>query len=55
MVVDPNVFTSSWDDRWLQKYATALIKQQWGSNLTKFTGTTIAKNKYHSRGTHWSR
>jgi len=41
MVVDPNVFTSSWDDRWLQKYATALIKQQWGSNLTKFTGMTL--------------
>jgi len=41
MVVDPDVFTSSWDDRWLQKYATALIKQQWGSNLTKFTGMTL--------------
>jgi hypothetical protein len=25
-----------WQDRWLKKYATALMKQQWGSNLKKF-------------------
>jgi hypothetical protein len=41
MVVDPDVFTSAWDDRWLQKYATALIKQQWGANLSKFTGMQL--------------
>jgi hypothetical protein len=41
MVVDPDVYTSAWDDRWLQKYATALIKLQWGSNLTKFTGLQL--------------
>ena len=27
-----------WDDRFLKKYATALIKKQWGSNLKKFGG-----------------
>ena len=27
-----------WNDRWLKKYATALIKYQWGSNLSKFAG-----------------
>ena len=41
MVVDPDVYTAAWDDRWLQKYATALIKQQWGANLTKFTGLQL--------------
>ena len=35
-IVDPTVYTKVWSDRWLQKYATALIKQQWGTNLTKF-------------------
>ena len=25
-----------WDDRFLKKYATALLKQQWGTNLKKF-------------------
>ena len=25
----------------LKKYATALIKQQWGSNLKKFTGVVL--------------
>ena len=27
-----------WDDRFLKKYATAKIKYQWGSNLSKFAG-----------------
>ena len=25
-----------WSDRWLQNYATCLIKENWGGNLTKF-------------------
>lgn len=37
-IVDPDTFPDVWKDLWLQKYATALIKQQWGSNLTKFEG-----------------
>ena len=40
-VVDPNIWTDAWNDRWLQNYATALIKRQWGSNLTKFTGMSL--------------
>jgi hypothetical protein len=27
-----------WNDRWLKQYATAKIKYQWGSNLSKFAG-----------------
>jgi hypothetical protein len=27
-----------WDDRFLKKYATALIKRQWGENMKKFGG-----------------
>ena len=27
-----------WDDRFLKQYATALIKKQWGQNLSKFAG-----------------
>jgi len=40
-VVDPEVYTDAWNDRWLQNYATVLIKEQWGSNLTKFTGMSL--------------
>jgi hypothetical protein len=40
-VVDPDVYTDAWGDRWLQNYATAKIKYQWGSNLTKFTGMQL--------------
>lgn len=40
-VVDPAVYTDAWNDRWLQNYATTLIKEQWGSNLTKFTGMNL--------------
>lgn len=40
-VIDPNTWTDAWNDRWLQNYCTALIKRQWGSNLTKFSGLQL--------------
>jgi len=40
-IVDPDVYTDAWGDRWLSHYATALIKQQWGMNLTKYTGIQL--------------
>lgn len=40
-VVDPEVYTDVWSDRWLQNYCTAKIKYQWGTNITKFTGMTL--------------
>ena len=43
-IVDPTVYTDVWKDRWLQNYATAKIKYQWGSNLTKFVGMTMPGN-----------
>lgn len=36
MIVDPDDHTSVWNDMWLKEFTTALIKQQWGSNLSKF-------------------
>lgn len=40
-IVDPDTYTDVWNDRWLQRYATALIKRQWGQNLIKFTGMQL--------------
>ena len=40
-VLDPEVYEDAWGDRWLSGYATALIKRQWGSNLTKFSGLQL--------------
>lgn len=40
--VDPEVYPDAWGDRWLQRYATCLMKEQWGINLTKFTGLQLA-------------
>ncbi len=40
-VVDPTEYTDVWSDRWLQRYATQLIKKQWGTNLTKFNGVQL--------------
>ena len=37
-VVDPDVFSKGYNERWLQNYSTILIKEQWGSNLKKFEG-----------------
>jgi hypothetical protein len=30
-----------WNDSWLKRYTTALIKQQWGQNLSKFDGMQL--------------
>jgi hypothetical protein len=40
-ILDPDTYTDAWSDRWLSRYATALIKKQWGSNLTKFSGLQL--------------
>ena len=37
-VIDPDEYTKMYGDYWLQRYATALIKTQWGENLKKFQG-----------------
>lgn len=38
-VLDPNVYTDIWKDRWLIEYGTALMREQWGHNLSKFNLT----------------
>jgi len=40
-IIDPDTYNLVWDDRWLKLYATALIKQQWGRNLSKFSGLQL--------------
>lgn len=40
-VIDPATYSDVWSDRWLQNYASCLVKEQWGANLTKFTGMQL--------------
>ena len=40
-IVDPGTYTQVYNDMWLKDYTTALIKQQWGSNMMKFEGVTL--------------
>ena len=40
-ISDPEVFGNVYKDSWLKRYATALAKIQWGSNLRKFSGTDL--------------
>lgn len=39
--LDPNAFTKVYNDSFLKKYLTALIKKQWGQNLIKFQGVRL--------------
>ena len=39
--LDPTTYTDIYDDIYLKRYATALIKQQWGANLSKFAGVAM--------------
>jgi len=39
--LDPTQSTDMFDDLYLKRYTTALIKRQWGQNLSKFNGTAM--------------
>ena len=39
--LDPDTYTDIYDDIYLKRYTTALIKKQWGQNLSKFSGTAM--------------
>ena len=39
--LDPDQFKLVWNEPWLKRYTTALIKRQWGTNLSKFSGLQL--------------
>jgi len=39
--LDPATYTDVWNDIYLKRYTTALIKKQWGANLSKFGGVQM--------------
>lgn len=39
--MDPATYDGVWNDIFLKKYLTALIKKQWGQNLIKFQGVKL--------------
>ena len=40
-LLDPNDFSRVWNDSFLKRYVTQLIKRQWGQNLLKFQGVKL--------------
>jgi len=39
--LDPTTYTDVFNDIYLKRYTTALIKRQWGANLSKFEGVQM--------------
>ena len=39
--VDDEIYSEVLNDRWLRAYSTALIKKQWGTNLSKYDGIQL--------------
>jgi hypothetical protein len=39
--LNPEVFSEIYDDRYMKEYFTALLKRQWGQNLSKFEGVQM--------------
>jgi hypothetical protein len=37
-IIGPDTYTDVYNDHYLKKYLTALIKRQWGANMMKFEG-----------------
>lgn len=40
-ILDPRIYPEIYEDRLLKKYATALLKKQWGVNLSKYSGVKL--------------
>ena len=40
-IISGETYSDVWQDRFLQNYASALIREQWGLNLTKFTNMQL--------------
>jgi hypothetical protein len=39
--LDPDDYPLIYSDRWLQRYTIALLKRQWGMNLSKYNGIAL--------------
>ena len=39
--LDPSDYTRVWNDPFLKRYLTAIMKRQWGQNLIKFQGVKL--------------
>ena len=50
-ILDPNTYVSVYNDRFLKRYATALMKRQWGQNLSKFEGLQLPGGVTYSGAT----
>ena len=44
VIQNPEEYKKTWNNQWLKKYATALIKEQWGQNLIKLSGSQLPGN-----------
>lgn len=40
-IVDPSSYSKVFNDTWIKDYTTALFKEQWGSNITKYSNYTL--------------
>ena len=40
-LLDPSTYPRVWNDSFLKPYTTALIKRQWGQNMSKFQGVKL--------------
>ena len=40
-ILDPSTYPQVYNDMFLKKYSTALIKRQWGENLKKYQGVVL--------------
>ena len=41
VLLDPTTYTQIYNDPFMKKYLTALIKKQWGQNLTKYNNVQL--------------
>jgi hypothetical protein len=48
-VIDPEQYTKAWSDKWLQDYCAALMKKDFGTNISKFDAPLTGGVKLNGR------
>ena len=43
--IDPHNYPKAWNDRFLKRYGSALVKRQWGTNLSKWESVQLPGNQ----------
>jgi hypothetical protein len=53
-IMDPDIYTAAWSDRWLLRYGACLFKLQWASNMKKYGNMQLPGGLFFNAQQMWN-